>query len=314
MRTFELEYPHALVFNELPETVTAIGFFDGIHCGHQRVIQTAVSEAKNRNMESAVITFFPHPSVVLKKDAQHVKYITPLREKKEILKRLGVDRLYIIKFNKELASLSPQGFIDHFIKGLNIKHVVAGFDFSYGHKGKGNMETIKEHAADAFSYTTISKVELDNEKISSTRIRECLKKGQIEKANELLGRPLIVDGIVIKGEQRGKALGYPTANIDTNRDALLPKTGVYAVKIIYKNERYEGMASLGVNPTFTPDLLEPVLEVNIFDYNNDLYGDELLVEFHAFIREEQKFAGAAQLIKKIAEDEVKIRNYFTKNC
>ncbi|MYL42207.1 bifunctional riboflavin kinase/FAD synthetase [Virgibacillus salexigens] len=312
MRTFELKYPHSLALADLPETVTAIGFFDGIHKGHQHVIRTAVSKAKEKGMESAVITFYPHPTVVLKKDVQHVRYITPLREKKEILKRLGVDRLYIINFNHDLAALSPQDFVDHFIKGLHIKHVVAGFDFSYGHKGKGNMDTIAEHAANAFTTTTISKVELDDKKVSSTRIRELLSIGNVEKANELLGRPLTVDGIVVKGEQRGKEMGYPTANIDTNTEALLPKPGIYAVKVIYKNEKYEGMASLGFNPTFDTGLTEPVLEVNIFDYNNDLYGDELFVEFHKFIRDEEKFASIEQLITELDQDEVISRSFFSK--
>ncbi|NAP01558.1 riboflavin biosynthesis protein RibF, partial [Halomonas sp. MG34] len=277
MRTFELTYPHSMVLNELPETVTAIGFFDGIHKGHQKVIQTAVREAKERGMESAVITFHPHPSVVLKKDVQHVKYLTPIREKQEILQKLEVDRLYIIQFNQELASLTPQVFVDHFLKGLRIKHMVAGFDFSYGHKGKGNMQTIQEHAAGAFTVTQVDKVGIDGEKISSTKIRNLLKAGDMDEAARLLGRPLSVTGLVVKGEQRGRTTGYPTANIAVSDETLLPKVGVYAVKVLYKNEVYEGMASLGFKPTFTDQLVEPILEVNMFDYNNDLYEEELRV-------------------------------------
>ncbi|MFU0790994.1 riboflavin biosynthesis protein RibF [Virgibacillus proomii] len=312
MRTFQLTYPHTLMLEDLPETVTAIGFFDGIHKGHQHVIKTAVKEAKRRNMESAVITFYPHPSVVLNKAVKHVKYITPMREKQEILKRLDVDRLYVITFNTELAALSAQGFIDHFIKGLHIKHLVAGFDFSYGHKGKGNMNTIVTHAGGAFTYTKVEKVECNNEKISSTKIRQLLRIGEIEEANQLLGRPLLVDGIVIKGAQRGKQLGYPTANINTNPEALLPRPGVYAVKAIYKQEKYEGMASLGFNPTFETEMDEPILEVNIFDYNHELYGEELLIEFHRFIRNEKKFPGKNELIDQIKKDEKEIRAFFSR--
>ncbi|MFD2628429.1 riboflavin biosynthesis protein RibF [Oceanobacillus kapialis] len=311
MRTFELTYPHSMVLNELPETVSAIGFFDGIHKGHQKVIQTAVNEAKDRGMESAVITFHPHPSVVLKKDVQHVKYITPIREKQEILQKLDVDRLYIIQFNKELAALSPQAFVDHFLKGLHIKHVIAGFDFSYGHKGKGNMQTIEEHANGVFSTTQVDKVVLDGEKISSTKIRSLLKEGRLEEVTNLLGRPLSVSGTVVKGDQRGRTIGYPTANISVNEEVLLPKVGVYAVKVLYKHEVYEGMASLGFKPTFTDQLEEPVLEVNIFDYNNDLYGEELRVEWHSFIREEKKFTGVEALVNEIAADENKVRRYFS---
>lgn len=311
MRTIELTYPHTLMLEELPHTVSAIGFFDGIHRGHQKLIETAVDEAKNRDMESAVITFHPHPSVVLKKDVEHVKYITPIREKQDILQKLNVDRLYIIKFNKDLAALSPEAFVDHFIIGLNIKHLVAGFDFSYGHKGAGNMNSIEAHAKGAFTHTIIDKVQSNGEKISSTKIRELLKSGDIKNVNNLLGRPLTTDGIVVKGDQRGKTLGYPTANLKVNQDALLPKIGVYAVKVLYKNEIYEGMASLGVKPTFTSDISEPVLEVNIFDYNNDLYGEELLVEWHHYLRDELKFNDIEALVERIGLDEKEIRRFFS---
>ncbi|MFD1037941.1 riboflavin biosynthesis protein RibF [Virgibacillus byunsanensis] len=311
MRTIELTYPHTLVLEELPETVAAIGFFDGIHIGHQSVIKTAVTHARTKNMESAVITFHPHPSVVLKKDTQHVEYITPLREKQEILRQLDVDRLYIITFNKALASQEPQQFVDHFIIGLNIKHLVAGFDFSYGHKGQGNMNKIEEHSRGAFSYSTIDKVQLNNEKVSSTKVREYLKTGEMKKANDILGRPLSIHGIVVEGDKRGRTIGYPTANLEINSDALLPKPGVYAVKVLYRNEVYEGMANLGVKPTFHSDIDKPSVEVNILDYSNDIYGEELQIEWYYFIREEKKFNGVEELVKEIENDERLIRNYFS---
>ncbi|MTW84937.1 riboflavin biosynthesis protein RibF [Virgibacillus dakarensis] len=311
MRTIELTYPHTLTMNELPETAAAIGFFDGIHRGHQKVIKTAVSEARSRGMESAVITFHPHPSVVLKKDVQHVQYITPLKEKQEVLQQLDVDRLYIITFNKELSSLLPQQFIDHFIIGLNIKHLVAGFDYSFGFKGEGNMNNMAEYTRGEFTFTTIEKVELDDEKVSSTKIRKLLKAGDVEGVKTLLARPLTVSGIVIEGDKRGKKLGYPTANIQLNRDALLPKPGIYAVKVIVKNESYEGMASLGTNPTFTANRKDLSLEVNIFDYKNDLYGEVLQMEWCKFIRDEIKFDSTEALIDQIANDEKLIRNYFS---
>src|SRR5699024_8874724 len=190
MKTIKLEYPHTLNIDELPETVTAIGFFDGIHKGHQKVINTAVQIAKEKELESAVITFHPHPSVVLSKGKKQVNYITPIQEKQYILQNMSVDRLYIIKFNEELASLSPQEFVDQFIIGLNIKHVVGGFDYTYGHKGSGTMATMEEQSRGKFTTTVIEKIELDNEKVSSTKIRELLKLGDIEKINTMLARPL----------------------------------------------------------------------------------------------------------------------------
>lgn len=310
MRTFELTYPHSLLLEELPNTVSAIGFFDGIHKGHQEVIQTAVKHAQENKMESAVITFHPHPSVILKKGTEHVRYITPIREKQEILQQMNVDRLYIIEFNKELSGLTPQAFIDHFIIGLNIKHLVAGFDYSFGHKGLGNMNNIAEYTRDEFKFTVIDKVSLESEKVSSTRIRELLKLGEVEEVNTLLGRPLKYTSIVVHGAKRGTDLGYPTANLKVNEEALLPKIGVYAVKVIYKNAVYEGMASIGTNPTFEEDQGNLSVEVNIFDYNNDLYGEELQIVWCKFIRDEEKYNNVEELMKQLALDEKNIRKLF----
>ncbi|HAM79437.1 bifunctional riboflavin kinase/FAD synthetase [Ornithinibacillus bavariensis] len=306
MKTIYLTYPHNLKREEVPETVAAIGFFDGLHRGHQTVIKHAVNEAKQKAMASAVITFYPHPSVVLKNN-HDVKYITPLHEKQEILDSLNVDILYIITFNKELSSQSPQDFIDHFIIGLNIKHVVAGFDFTYGHKGQGNMEVIGEHSRGAFSYTMVDKVTLNNEKISSTKIRSLLDSGDIEQANVLLGRALSISGKVIHGDQRGRELGYPTANINYNEEAHLPKPGIYAVCFHVDGQVYGGMASLGTNPTFTEGRLDLSLEVYIFDFNQDIYGKDVVVEWYKFIRNEEKFDSVEALIERMQEDEKEIR-------
>lgn len=310
LNIFELSYPHSLQKSDLPETVTAIGFFDGIHIGHQTVINHAIKEAKRKEMESAVITFHPHPSVVLKNNTD-VKYITPMEQKKLILQELGVDRLYIIHFNKELSSLVPQLFIDHFIVGLNIKHVVAGFDYSFGHMGKGNMENIGDYAKGRFSHSVINKVTHADEKISSTRIRRLLKTGEVEQVNELLARPFTTVGIVVEGDKRGREMGFPTANVKVNGDSLLPKSGIYAVKVRIDDEIYHGMASLGTNPTVTADRKDLSLEVNILDYNSDIYGKELYVEWYHYIRDEIKFENLQSLIKEINNDERKIRQYFS---
>jgi riboflavin kinase/FMN adenylyltransferase len=311
MRIFEITYPHSLLLEELPETVAAIGFFDGIHKGHQELINTAIKEAGNKEMESAVITFHPHPSVVLKKDTQHVQYITPLSEKIKILQQMEVDRLYVITFNQQLASLSPEEFISHFIEGLNIKQIIGGFDYTFGHKGKGNMDLMKQYAKGRFEVTTIGKVVMDDEKVSSTKIRKLMKAGKIKKANALLNRPLFTSGTVIKGDQRGRTIGYPTANMEIHPDVLMPKSGVYAVKALYKNEEYEGMANLGVKPTFTTGEDTPTLEVHLLDYNNDIYGEELIIEWHQYIRDEVKFNGVEELVSQLEKDEQQIRKYFS---
>ncbi|KHE72963.1 bifunctional riboflavin kinase/FAD synthetase [Halobacillus sp. BBL2006] len=294
----------------LEPSVTAVGFFDGIHKGHQKVIGAAKEKARELGLKCAVMTFDPHPSVVLKKGKQQAHYITPLSEKEDILESLGVDYLFVITFNTSLATLSPQQFVDDFFVGLKIKHVVAGFDFSYGHKGKGSMEDLPKYARGRFSQTVIPKVEKNEEKVSSTRVRTLLDKGEVDKANDLLGRSYSVKGIVGKGDQRGRTIGYPTANVEIKENYYLPKVGVYAVQVQYDGEQYYGMANLGYKPTFVKEAEKPSLEVHLFDINKDLYNQSLTVFFLQLIRDEKKFEGVAQVKEQLEHDEAHIREFF----
>lgn len=310
VQTIKLAYPHTLCVDELPETIAAIGFFDGIHKGHQSVIKKAVALAKKERKESAVISFHPHPSVVLNAPVLPVHYITPIDEKEMILSKLGVDRLYMITFNKALSSLSPKEFIDHFIVNLNITHLVAGFDFSFGHKGAGNMQNINRFHTGRFETTTMDKVELDGDKVSSTKIREYLQHGAVHKVSQLLGRPYTATGLVVEGDKRGRQLGFPTANLEISDEKLLPKQGVYAVKAMYKNRLYDGMANLGVKPTFVEGELKPTVEVFLFDFHEDIYAEELIVQWYQYIRDEKKFNGVDEIIAQLKNDECEIRKYF----
>ena len=310
MKTIKLTYPHHLKKEDLPETIAAIGFFDGIHKGHKEVITDAVHKARAQQKESAVISFHPHPSVVLNSPDKPVQYITTIAEKEALLKEIGVDRLYLITFNKELSVLSKEAFIDHFIIGLHIKHLVAGFDFTFGYKGAGNMENIESISKNKFKVTSIDPVKEENEKVSSTRIRTLLSSGDVSKVNELLGRPYESTGIVIEGDKRGRKLGYPTANLNIDEEKLLPKQGVYAVKVNYQNSIYEGMANLGVKPTFKTGDLKPSVEVYIFDFEGNIYGESISVLWYQFIRDEIKFNGLNELIKQLKDDEATIQNYF----
>lgn len=310
MEVTHLQYPHSIRKESLPESVVAIGYFDGVHYGHQEVIQKAKNLAAEQGSECVVMTFHPHPSIVLKKKIQHVEYITPIDEKIKILESMDIDRVYVIEFNQTLAGLLPQDFIDHFLIGLNAKHVVAGFDFSYGHMGKGTMDTLPSHSRGEFSSTVVDKVTLGEEKISSTLIREKINQGAVKDIKSLLGRPYSIKGVVIEGDQRGRTIGFPTANIQPTDDYLLPKVGVYAVKVTHGTETYYGMANVGFKPTFEEEVEKPTIEVNIFDYKGDLYGENLRIEWHNFIREETKFNGVDQLISQLHEDEKRIREFF----
>lgn len=312
MQIIELTYPVSLSKETLPKTVAALGFFDGIHQGHRAVIEEALHIAKAQNKECAVITFHPHPSVVLKQTDETVQYITTIEEKAEILTEMGVDRLYIITFNQTLSKVSPEEFIKHFIVDLHIEHIVAGFDFSFGHKGKGNMKNIHSFGYDEFTTTVIDKVELKDEKVSSTNIRKALHIGNVQDVHHLLNRPHETSGKVITGEKRGRQLGFPTANIAVDNLKLLPKQGVYAVKIVVKDTVYNGMANLGVNPTFVEGKLIPSLEVYIFDFDENIYGEEVTVYWYEYIRDEEKFNGVDEIVQQLTEDEKQISTYFNK--
>lgn len=311
METIQITYPHSFQKDELPATIAAIGFFDGVHIGHQAVIEAAVQEAKRQQKTSAVISFHPHPSVVLKQPKQEVQYITTIPEKEAILKELGVDRLYLVTFNQALSLLSPKEFLDHFVRGLHIDHLIAGFDFSFGHKGAGNMNNIEEWTEGTIRTTAIDKVEGRAGKISSTAIRKALSSGDVQEAAALLGRSYNVKGEVIPGEKRGRQLGFPTANLHIDEAKLLPKQGVYAVQAVLKGQTYDGMASIGVKPTFHTGITEPIVEVNLFDFDEDIYGETLDVIWHAFTREEKKFNGIDEIIDQLKDDEKTIRDFFS---
>ncbi|MEI3604642.1 bifunctional riboflavin kinase/FAD synthetase [Pseudogracilibacillus sp. SE30717A] len=310
MQIIRLTYPHTFNKTEIPETIAAAGFFDGLHKGHQAVIQEAIKLARDEGKESAVISFYPHPKEVLNRPEKPMQYITPNAEKEQLLKDMGVDKLYLITFDRDLANLSPQGFVDHFIIGLNIVHLVAGFDFSFGHKGAGNMNNINSFSKGKFTTTSIEPVKLDGEKVSSTEIRHSLSTGNVEKVKKLLGRAYETEGIVIEGEKRGRQIGFPTANLKIDDEKLIPKQGVYAVRVKYNKKLFKGMANLGVKPTFHENEVTPSIEIHIFDFNDDLYSKNITVLWDHFIREEKKFAGVDELIKQLKQDEYTVQEYF----
>ncbi|WP_374056676.1 bifunctional riboflavin kinase/FAD synthetase [Rossellomorea sp. FM04394] len=312
MKVITVHHPHSISKNDFPPLVLALGYFDGVHRGHQRVITTAVKKAKELNVSSAVMTFDPHPSVVLGHKHKHIHYITPLEDKKEIIEELGVDYLFIVRFTSEFASLIPQDFVDQYIIGLNVLHVVAGFDYSYGRLGKGTMETLPFHSRDKFTSTIVSKLTDDNLKVSSTFIRGSLEEGDVKKVHQLLGRPFKMKGTVIHGDKRGRKIGFPTANIELADDYLTPKVGVYAVKIKIHDKWFDGVCNIGYKPTFkNPDEYSLSIEVHIFDFHSSIYGEEVYIEWYERIRDEQKFSGIEELISQIQKDKDKAIHYFS---
>jgi riboflavin kinase / FMN adenylyltransferase len=311
MKTLFISHPHHIKKEKLPPTVMALGYFDGIHLGHQEVIRTAVKIAAEKGYKSAVMTFHPHPSVVLGKKEKHVHLITPLKKKEQLIAKLGVDYLYIVEFTPAFAQLFPQQFVDQYIIGLHVKHVVAGFDFTYGRLGKGTMETLPFHSRDQFTQTVVPKLSIAGEKISSTYVRKLLKNGDVDQLPRLLGRFYEVEGTVVNGERRGRTIGFPTANIALNDDYLLPALGVYAVKVKIGTDVFEGVCNVGYKPTFhTNREGMPNIEVHIFDFAKDIYGETMTIEWHLRLRSEQKFASVDELIAQIKRDKEKAQAYF----
>ncbi|MEW8987972.1 MAG: riboflavin biosynthesis protein RibF, partial [Bacillus sp. (in: firmicutes)] len=260
-----------------------------------------------------VMTFDPHPSVVLGKSDQRVSYLTPLDDKIQLIEQLGIDYLFIVHFTPEFANLLPQEFIDQYIIALNVGHVIAGFDYAYGRMGKGNMETIPFHSRGQFESSVVPKFALGDEKVSTTLIRAELQSGSVDRLPALLGRFFSTTGIVEHGEKRGRTIGFPTANIDVSEDYLLPPTGVYAVRIKIGQEWFDGVCNRGFKPTFHQKLQKQTIEVHIFDFAGDIYEQIVTVEWHLRLRNEQKFSGFEELVTQIEKDKQNALSYFMHN-
>ncbi|WP_307894412.1 bifunctional riboflavin kinase/FAD synthetase [Bacillus swezeyi] len=311
MKTIHISHPHDLKREDFPKSVMALGYFDGVHLGHQQVILTAKNTAGREGVKTSVMTFHPHPSAVLKKGREPKDLITPLSEKVNIIEELGADFLYIVEFSPEFASLAPEDFIDQYILGFNVSHVVAGFDFTFGKFGKGTMGNFQEYAKGRVKSTAVEKYSDQDQKVSSTRIRSVLGAGDVEYAAELLGRPYYVKGVVIHGDKRGRTIGFPTANIGLSGTYIVPPTGVYAVKAEIAGSSFNGVCNVGYKPTFYEKRPgQPSIEVNLFDFNREIYGSEMKIEWYKRLRSEKKFGSVDELVEQISKDKAEAIRFF----
>lgn len=299
---------------EIPneDVVLVLGFFDGIHKGHQAVIQKGKQIAESRGLKLAVMTFNQHPSIVFKKiQPDTMKYLTSLEQKEQLMAEQGVDILYIVEFTSAFAHLAPQDFVDQYIVGLHAKVAVSGFDYTYGPKDIADVAHLPEYARERFDIITVSKKELDGYKISSTRIRELMEGGAMDEVAELLGYIYEIDGTVVHGDARGRLLGFPTANIKVKSTVRLPKEGVYAVELRIGDTWHVGMGSIGHNDTFGAGR-DLTVEVYILDFHEDIYGEQVSVRWNHFLRDQVAFDGAEGLIKQLKQDEQDTADYFKK--
>lgn len=288
----------------------AMGYFDGLHLGHQALANKVKDFASEHQIASALMTFSPNPLITLgKMEVEH--HLTSFEDRAKLLEKMGIDYLIIVNFDKAVSHLSPEDFFKHFIQPLDIRCLVCGFDYHFGSGGKGNGKLLKDLAADHFEVYIQEEIMIDQQKVSSTRIQKALCDGQVQTARHLLGRPYCIKGEVIKGRQIGRTIGFPTANVDYGEYAV-PKNGVYGVKIEVDQQLYMGMCNIGYNPTF--DSLEHrSLEVNIFDFDQDIYGKIVHVYFYCLIRDEVKFSSPQELISQLNKDKKEIIGYFLAN-
>ena len=294
-------------FTTQQPTVLTIGTFDGVHLGHQKIVERVVTIARQEGLLATVFTFFPHPRMVVQHD-KGLKLIHTLEEKKQLLQQLGVDLLVVQPFNEAFAQLTAEEFVSSIlVQRLNVKKVIIGYDHRFGRNRTANIDDMRLFGKKyRFAVEEISVQEVDEVSVSSTRIREALNKGDVTTAEHYLGTPYSLTGRVVHGLKLGRTLGYPTANIQVTEDyKLIPKDGVYAVYSYIRGRKVYGMMSIGKNPTIEGKGAS--IEVYFFDFNGDLYDQKLTIEFVQYLREEQKFATIDLLKKQLQDDETAAR-------
>lgn len=303
MKVIEVTHPISEDQYIKEDIAMAFGFFDGMHKGHHKVLEVLDERAAQANLKKAVMTFDPHPSVVLNPKLKRTDYLTPLPDKLDILEAHGIDYCIVINFSSKFADVSANAFIQDYIINNHVKEVVAGFDFTFGKFGKGNMLLLQD--MDAFNTTIVNKQDLKSEKIATTEIRKALKDGDLKKVNESLGYRYRIKGTVVQGEKRGRTIGFPTANVQPTYDYVLPKKGVYAVSMTLgsHDKVYRGVANVGVKPTFhDPAKAQVVIEVNLFDFKENIYGERVTVYWHHYLRPEVKFDSIDALVEQMNKD------------
>lgn len=285
--------------------VLCLGFFDGMHLAHQKLIDEAISVGQANNLETGLVTFSTQVMSFIKNE--QFFFLTSLETKIDIAKAKGFDYVYVLNVEPDLINQDPEEFISRFLSQANT--LVVGFDFSFGKFGKGTVETLLSHPE--FTTVVIPEMTDHDEKIGSTRIRELLSQGNITDANRLLGKPYALQGEVVIGKGRGKILGYPTANLDYD-GYFLPKNGVYATWFEVDGQFLQSMTNIGDNPTFFGKKI--TVESHIFRFGADLYGKSVRIHFLAYIREEIKYTSTANLVQQMQKDELQVQHFFETGC
>jgi riboflavin kinase/FMN adenylyltransferase len=297
-------------FKPIKNAVVTSGTFDGVHDGHKVIFNNLKNIAQQINGETVVLTFWPHPRFVITN--QDIQLLSTLEEKIELLKKENIDHIVVLPFTKSLSQLTSTRFIQEIlIDKIETKKLVIGYDHKFGKNQEGSFEFLSKHS-ELFPFTVeeIPRQDLENIGISSSLIREHLKKGEVEQTIKLLGHPYSLHGKVVIGQQVGRKIGFPTANIKIDdKVKLIPADGVYAVKVIIKQETYLGMLNIGVRPTVNG--ITKSIEVNIFNFNKDIYGENISLDFFDMIRKEKKFASLKQLQEQLVRDKIEVEKILS---
>lgn len=290
----------------------SLGMFDGVHLGHKSIIAELTKVGTENNLETAILTFWPHPRFVFNPN-EDLKLLNTLEEKKQLVEKYGIDNLFLKEFDEEFRNLTGEEFVRQIlVDKLNVKYLIIGYDHSFGKNKSGNFELLQKLSKELdFEVEQMEAINIHENNISSTKVRNALLTGNITEANEMLGYPYSVSGTVVHGKKIGRTIGYPTANIDTESIKLLPKKGAYIVEVFIKDNQYKGMLSVGTNPTVNGEKL--TVEVYILDFNDDIYDEKITVRFRDFLHDEIKFESLEKLIERLDLDKKHTQDYDFKN-
>lgn len=286
--------------------VITIGSFDGVHIGHQKIIAQINQLAQEIEGESVVITFYPHPRLVLSKGNSDLQLLNTLDEKAKLLAKYGIQHLVVVPFSLDFSNQEPSTYIEDFLVAKFKPSIIAiGYDHKFGNNRAGNIDYLRQYEQKhSFKVVEITKQEVADIAVSSTKVRQALGSGEVTKARKLLGHNYSITGKVVKGLQIGNTIGFPTANIWVDYPhKLIPPKGIYAVEVIHQSTRYQGMLYIGNRPTINKDLKETI-EVNIFDFNQNIYGDEITIVFITYLRGDKKLDGLEALKTALTADKV----------
>lgn len=299
-------------------SAVTIGTYDGLHLAHRQVINKVIALSAEKGLRSFIVTFEPHPQEVLKNKTPDIKLLTAIDEKLRLFEAAGIENVLVIEFTEEFSKTNAREFYEKYIAGgIGLSDLVIGYDHLFGRNREGSFETLKE-LGNEFGFEThrVEEIDVEGRPVSSTRIRHALAEGNIEEANRLLGYEYGFDGIVVEGDKVGRTIGYPTVNLKpVKENKVMPREGIYCVRVIHNGREYFGMMYHGYRPTLSEGI-KRALEVHIFDFSSNVYGDKITISFLTRLRDDKKFSGKEELIAQIdkdKEDSLRYINEFRKN-